>query len=326
MKAIIRNEYGTPDVLRLVEIEQPTPAADEVLVRVHAASINMADRYLISGKPLIVRLSFGGLLRPKSNRLGSDVAGEVAATGRDVRDFKPGDAVFADLSACGPGGFGEYVAVPEKYLAHMPGNLTYEQAAAVPMAAVTALQAIRDKARVKAGDQVLIHGASGGVGTFAVQIAVAFGAEVTAVCSGRNVATARALGAGHVIDYTREDFARDGRRYDAVIAANGNRPLADYRRVLAEDGIVVVTGGSMSQIFKALLFGGKQVVALSAQPSGSDLAVVAEMLAAGTVRPVIDATYPLADAATAMRYLEQERPRGKVVLRVNEAAPGGDTK
>ncbi len=326
MKAIIRNEYGTPDVLRLVDIDRPTPAADEVLVKVHAASINMADRYLISGKPLIARLSFGGLLRPKSSRLGADVAGEVVEAGRDVHGFRPGDAVFADLSACGRGGFGEYVAVPEKYLAHMPGNLTYEQAAAAPMAAVTALQAIRDKARVKAGDKVLIHGASGGVGTFAVQIAVAFGAEVTAVCSGRNVATARALGAAHVIDYTREDFARDGRRYDAVIAANGNRPLADYRRALAEGGVVVVIGGSMSQIFKALLFGGKQVVALSAQPSGADLAVVAEMLAAGTVRPVIDATYPLADAAAAMRYLEQERPRGKVVLRVNGAAPGGDTK
>jgi len=319
MKAIIRNEYGSPDVLQLVEVEKPTPAADEVLVKVHAVSINMADRYLISGKPLMVRLMTGGLLRPKLTRLGADVAGEVVAAGRAVRSFKVGDAVFADLAACGFGGYSEYVTVPEKFLAHMPGNLSYEQAAAVPMAAVTALQAIRDKSGVRAGQKVLIHGASGGVGTYAVQMVKALGAEVTAVCSTKNVEMVRSLGADHVIDYTREDFTRAGGRYDVIIAANGNRSLADYRRVLVPGGVVVVTGGSMSQIFKAMLLGsvaagGKRASALSAQPSGADLATVAGMLEAGEISPVIDATYPLAEIATAMRYFEKEHPRGKVIL------------
>lgn len=320
MKAIVYTEYGSPDVLRQAEIEKPTPAPGEALVRVRAASINMADRYLMRGKPLMARIMTGGLLRPKSNRLGADVAGEVVEVGRDVRGFRPGDAVYADLAACGFGGFSEYVAVPEKYLARKPANLSFEQAAAVPMAAVTALQALRDKARVKAGNKVLIHGASGGVGTFAVQIAKKLGADVTAVVSARNVAAARSLGADHVIDYTREDFARDGRRYDAVIAANGNRPLADYRRALAGGGVLVVTGGSMGQIFKAMLpwpaRDGKRTTALSAQPSGADLAAVTEMIEAGRVMPVIDGCHPLAEIAAAMRYLEAEHPRGKVVLTV----------
>ena len=324
MKAIIRNTYGSPDVLQLVELEKPTPAAGEVLVKVHAASINMADRYLMRGKPLVARVMSGGLLRPKSNRLGADVAGEVVEVGRDVRGFKAGDAVFADLAACGFGGFSEYVAVPEKYLAHMPANLTYEQAAAVPMAAVTVLQAIRDKAGVKAGHKVLVHGASGGVGTFAIQMIKALGAEVTAVCSTRNAAMVRDLGADHVIDYTREDFDRSDRRYDVIIAANGNRSLADYRRALTPGGVLVVTGGSMGQIFKAMaagaaVFGGKRATALSAQPSGADLAEVAALIDSGKVRPVIDATYPLAEIAAAVRYLEEQHPRGKVILRVNGA-------
>ncbi len=320
MKAIIRNTYGSADVLQLVELEKPAPAVDQVLIKVHAASINMADRYLMHGKPLMARIMTGGLLRPKSNRLGADVAGEVVEVGRDVRGFQPGDAVYADLAACGFGGFSEYVAVPEKYLARKPANLSFEQAAAVPMAAVTALQAIRDKARVKAGDKVLVYGASGGVGTFAVQMLKALGAEVTAVVSTRNVAAARSLGADHVIDYTREEFARDGRRYDVIIAANGNRSLADYRRALARGGVLVVTGGSMGQIFRAMLprpaRDGKRTTALSAQPSGADLAAVTELIEAGRVMPVIDACYPLAEIAAAMGYLETEHPRGKVVLTV----------
>lgn len=323
MKAIIRTEYGAPDVLRLAEIEKPAPAADEVLVKVHAASINMADRYLMSGKPVMVRLMTGGLFRPKSPRLGADVAGEVVEVGRDVRGFQPGDAVFADLAACGFGGFSEYVAVPEKYLARMPANLSYEQAAAVPMAAVTALQAVRD-AKVGPGQKVLIVGASGGVGTYLVQMVKAAGADVTAVCSTRNVELVRSLGANRVIDYTREDFAAGENRFDTIFAANGNRSLADFRRALVDGGALVVTGGSMGQIFRAMLLGstlggGRKASSLSAQPSGKDLAAVAEMIAAGTVTPVIDATYPLAEVAAAMRYLEQEHPRGKVILRVNGA-------
>jgi len=320
MKAIIYKEYGSPDVLRLVEIAQPVPAAGEALVRVRAASINMADRYLVSGKPIMVRLMSGGLLRPRSGRIGADIAGEVVATGPDANKFRPGDAVFADLAACGFGGFSEYVAVPERYLARKPANLTFEQAAAVPMAAVTALQALRDKAQVQPGQRVLIYGASGGVGTFAIQIARALGAEVTAVVSPRNVAMARSLGADQVIDYTREDFAAGGGRYDAIIAANGNRALDDYRRTLANGGVVVVTGGSMGQIFKAMLpgaaRGGKRVTALSARPDGDDLAAVTELIEAGRVMPVIDGCYPLAGVAAAMRHLEEAHPQGKVVLAV----------
>ena len=321
MKAIIRTEYGAPEVLRLVEVEKPSPAADEVLVKVHAASINMADRYMMHGKPLMVRLMTGGLFRPKFPRLGADVAGEIVEVGTDVRGYRPGDAVYADLAACGFGGYSEYVAVPEKYVARMPANLTYEQAAAVPMAAVTALQAVRD-AEVRPGQKVLIYGASGGVGTYLLQMVKAAGGEVTAVCSTKNVEMVRSLGADHVIDYTRDDFSRDGRLYDVIFAANGDRSLADYRRALAGGGLLVVTGGSMGQIFKAMLLGstlggGKKVSSLSAQPSEADLAAVAKMIEAGGVSPVIDATYPLAEIATAMRYLEEEHPRGKVILRVN---------
>ena len=319
MKAVIRTQYGSPDVLRLVDVEKPVAGDDEVLIKVRAASINMADRYMMHGKPLMVRLMTGGLLRPKSHRLGADVAGEVVAAGRAVRSFAVGDAVFADLAACGFGGFSEYVAVPEKFVARRPANLSDEQAAAVPMAAVTALQAIRDKSGVRAGHKVLINGASGGVGTYAVQMVKACGAEVTAVCSTKNVAMVRTLGADHVIDYTREDFAHSGRRYDVIIAANGNRSLADYRRVLVPGGVLVVTGGSMGQIFRAMLLGpvmggGKKAIALSAVPSGEDLTAVAGMIEAGEVCPVIDATYPLAEIAAAMRYLEKEHPRGKVIL------------
>ena len=242
MKAIVYTEYGSPDVLRLEEVDQPVPAAGEVLIRVRASSLNAADRYLMRGEPFLLRLS-SGLRRPKNPRLGGDVAGVVEATGRDVRDFRPGDAVYADVSGSGLGGFGEYVAVPEHLVAPKPENLSFEAAAAVPLAGVTALQGVRDAGRVGPGQQVLIHGASGGVGTFALQIARALGAEVTAVVSPRNVELTRSLGADHVIDYTREDFSRNGRRYDAIIAANGRRSLADYRRALVDGGLVVEAVG-----------------------------------------------------------------------------------
>ncbi len=320
MQAITYTQYGPPDVLRLAEIERPTPAAGELLVKVHAASINRADRYLMSGKPIIARLMTGGLLRPKSGRIGADIAGEVVAVGPGASAFRPGDAVFADLAGAGFGGFSEYAAVPEKYLAHKPANLTYEEAAAVPMAAVTALQAIRAAGGITPGRRVLVYGASGGVGTFAVQMARAMGAEVTAVVSTRNVATAHALGASRVIDYTREAFTGV---YDIILAANGNRSLGDYRQVLVPGGALVVIGGTMSQIFRAMLLGrvvmneGRKATALTAEPNGEDLAAVGRMIEAGQLRPVIDATYPMSEIVAAMRYLEQERPRGKVVLTVN---------
>ena len=326
MKAIVNTEYGSPDVLRLSDVAKPAPQAGEVLVKVHATSLNAADRLILSGKPFIVRLSTGGPRRPKHTILGADVAGVVEAVGPGVTQFQPGDAVYGDLSGVGSGGLAEYVSAPERVWAPLPNGIPFEQAAAVPMAAVTALQALRDKGQLRPGQRVLIHGASGGVGTFAVQIAKALGAEVTAVCSPRNADMARALGADHVIDYTRDDFAQRGERYHIVLAVNGYRPLGDYQRVLAPGGVYVMVGGTMGQIFQALLLGplfsrrGK-VAAVTAKPDRADLAVVGELLQAGQVRPVIDRCYPLHEAAEAFRYLEREHARGKVVITVASAPP-----
>ena len=326
MQAIVYTQYGSPDVLQLTEVPTPRPGAGQVLVKVHATGLNAADRYALSGRPLIVRPMTGGLLRPGRTILGADVAGVVEAVGPGVTQFRPGDVVYGDLSGVGSGGLAEYVSAPEHVWAHLLHGIPFEQAAAVPMAAVTALQALRDKGQLRPGQRVLIHGASGGVGTFAVQIAKALGAEVTAVCSTRNVDIIRSLGADHVIDYTRDDFAQSGERYDIVLAVNGYRPLGDYQRVLAPGGVYVMVGGTMGQIFQALLLGpllsrrGK-VAAVTAKPNRADLAAVGALLQAGQVRPVIDRCYPLHEAAEAFRYLEREHARGKVVITVASAPP-----
>lgn len=322
MKAIIYSEYGSPSVLRPADVPQPEPKNDELLVKVYATGLNAADRLQLSGRPYVVRLFVGALRKPKHAILGADVAGVVEAVGGQVTRFRPGDAVFGDLSGAGWGGLAEYVCAPERCWAAKPDGTGFEQAAAVPMAAVTALQGLRDKGQIKPGQQVLIHGASGGVGTFAVQIAKAYGAEVTAVCSARNGDMARSLGADHVIDYTREDFAQNGRRYDLILAANGRRSMGDYRRALAPGGICVVAGGAMRQIFASMLLGrlfstgGRKVTSLTAQSSSADLAAVGELLEAGKIRPVIDRCYPLSETAEAFRYLEREHARGKVVISV----------
>ena len=322
MKAIVYTEYGSPDVLRLSEVEKPTPRDGELLVKVQAVGLNAADRLALSGKPLIVRLSMGGLRRPKHTILGADVAGVVEAVGPGVTTFRPGDEVFGDLAEAGFGGLAEYVCAPEGVWALKPGAVSFEEAAAAPMAAVTALQGLRDKGQLRSGQRVLIYGASGGVGTFAVQIAKALGAEVTAVCSPRNVDMAHALGADHVIDYTRDDFAQNGRRYNVVLAVNGYRPIGDYQRALASGGIYVMVGGTMGQIFQALLLGpvlarGGKVAGVTAKPNRADLATVGEWLEKGTIRPVIDRCYPLGETAEAFRYLEREHARGKVVITVS---------
>ena len=321
MKAIVNTEYGSPDVLRLSDVAKPAPQAGEVLVKVHATSLNAADRLILSGKPLIVRLSTGGPRRPKHTILGADVAGIVEAVGPGVTTFRPGDAVFGDLAEAGFGGLAEYACAPEGFWALKPAGVPFEQAAAAPMAAVTALQGLRDKGQLRAGQRVLIYGASGGVGTFAVQIAAALGGEVTAVCSARNTDMVRDLGATHLIDYTREDFARNGQRYDLILAANGYRPIGDYRRALAPGGVYVVTGGSMTQIFQGILlgpvlsrFGDKRMGNLAANPNVQDLATVGEWLEKGTIRTVIDRCYPLSETAEAFRYLAEEHARGKVVI------------
>jgi NADPH:quinone reductase-like Zn-dependent oxidoreductase len=321
MKAMVSTSYGSPDVLRLQDVARPTPRDNEVLIRVHAASANAADWHFLRGTPLVFRFQ-SGLLTPKKQILGADIAGHVESAGREVKGFEPGDEVFGDISGCGFGGFAEYVAVPEDALVVKPANLTFEQAAAVPMAAVTAHQALRDKGQIKAGHKVLINGASGGVGTFAVQIAKAYGAEVTAVCSTSKVELVHSLGADHVVDYTQEDFTRNGQRYDLILGANGYHPIAAYRRALTPGGTYVMSGGSMPQIFQALLLGpwmsmtGNNMRAGGGGPNTQALACVKELLEAGKVVPVVDRCYPLNEVAEAIRYLEQGHARGKVVISV----------
>jgi NADPH:quinone reductase-like Zn-dependent oxidoreductase len=317
MKAIVYHKYGSPNVLKLEEVEKPTPQDNEVLVKVHAASVNAADWHILRGKPFLVRLMGFGLLKPKNKILGSDIAGRVEAVGRNVKQFQPGDEVFGDIR----GGFAEYVCAREDALVLKPANISFEEAATVPVSAVTALQGLRDKGQIQPGQKVLINGASGGVGTFAVQIAKSFGAEVTAVCSTRNVDMVRSMGADQVIDYTQEDFTQNGQRYDLILAANGYHPISDYKRALSPKGIYVMTGGSMAQMFEAMLLGpwlsrnGSQKMGnLLAKPNQKDLVFVKDLLEAGKVVPVIERRYPLSQVAEAIRYLEAGHARGKVVI------------
>jgi NADPH:quinone reductase-like Zn-dependent oxidoreductase len=321
MKAIVCTKYGPPDGLQLREVAKPTPKEDEVLVKVHAASVNAYDWHLLTADIFLVRLMGGGLLRPKKAIPGVDIAGRIEAAGSNVKQFRPGDEVFGDISACGNGGFAEYVSVPENALALKPATLSFEEAAAVPMAAVTALQGLRDEGRIQAGQKVLINGASGGVGTFAVQIAKAFGAEVTAVCSTRNLDMARTLGADRVIDYTQEDFTRNGQTYDLILAANGYHPLSAYKRALTPQGIYVMAGGKPGQIFQAMLLGswmskngGKKLGGFTAQANQKDLVMLKELVEAGKVVPVIDKRYSLSETPEALRYLGAGHARGKVVI------------
>ncbi|HEU0003493.1 MAG TPA: NAD(P)-dependent alcohol dehydrogenase [Ktedonobacteraceae bacterium] len=324
MKAIVYTHYGSPEVLQFKEVAKPTPRDNEVLVHVHAASVNAADLHFLRADPFLMRL-WSGLLKPKHHILGAAIAGRVEAVGRNVTQIQPGDEVFGDLSECGLGGFAEYVCASEEALALKPAHVTFEQAAAVPLAAVTALQGLQSKGHIQAGQKVLIHGASGGVGTFAVQIAKAFGAEVTAVCSTRNVDAIRSMGADHVIDYTQEDFTHNGQQYDLIVAANGNRSISEYKRALRPNGTYVMTGGSNKQVFQAMLLGPwisrtgtKKMGNLMAKPNTEDLRFVKELLEAGRVIPVIESCYPLRETAEALRYLEAGHARGKVVITVDQ--------
>ncbi len=324
MKAMICPKYGSPDVLQLREVVKPVPQEDEVLIQIHAASLNSRDLRMLRADPFFIRLMPGGLWRPKNKIPGADVAGRVEAVGCSVRQFKPGDEVFGFLpSATGRGTFAEYVCAREDLITEKPANLTMDQAAAVPEAAMTALQGLRDKGNIQPGQKVLIHGASGGVGTFAVQIAKAFGAEVTAVCSTRNLEMARSLGADHVIDYQKEDFAKTGQQYDLILAVNGYHPISDYLHALSPEGTCIVAGGSMLQLFQAGSHGrrnsrtGRQkIVVLSLRHSRRDLIFIKELVESGKVLPVIDGCYPLSGAAEAFWYFEKEHARGKVVITV----------
>jgi len=325
MRAMVYHTYGSPDVLKLEEVQKPVPQDDEVLVQVHATSVNAGDWHLLRAKPFLMRFMGFGLIKPKHTILGSDIAGRVEVVGRNVTQFQSGDEVFGNTAKSGFGGFAEYVAVPENALVLKPTNISFEEAAAVPQAALTALQGLRDKGHIQKGQKVLINGASGGIGTFAVQLAKAFGAEVTAVCSTRNLDIVGLIGADHVIDYTQEDFTKNGQRYDLILAVNGYHSISAYKRALHPEGVYVMTGGSNAQLFQAMLLGplvsrtGRQKMGNSAhKPNQRDLMFMKELLEASKVKPVIDRRFPLRDVADAIRYLEAGHAQGKVVITVEQ--------
>jgi NADPH:quinone reductase-like Zn-dependent oxidoreductase len=319
MKAIVYRRHGRPDVLSCEEIKKPTPQDGEVLIRVRAASVNPLDWHLIRGEPFIARLMVG-LRRSKLKRPGVDVSGEVDAIGSNVTQFKRGHEVFGSCR----GAFAEFACAPESALAIKPRNATFEQAASVPVAGFTALQGLRDKGRIRPGQKVLVNGASGGVGTFSVQIAKSFGADVTGVCSTRNVEMVRSIGADRVIDYTQEDFTRSRSRYDLVLDTFANHSLFECRRVLTPTGRYVIVGGPWTGLIRLLAhliaaalssrLSKRKVLTLMAKNKKEDLVVLRELIETGRVNPVIDRTYTLEEAPQAVRYMEEGHPRGKVVI------------
>jgi NADPH:quinone reductase-like Zn-dependent oxidoreductase len=324
MRAVFHQTYGATEVLEFRDVDRPVPTDDEVLVRVAAAGVNPYDWRFMRGDPYVMRFVFGWP-RPKaaSSRLGADLAGTVETVGRNVTGYRPGDEVFGQVTL---GSFAEYAVAPATQLARKPANLSFEQAAAVPMAALTALQGLRDEGRIAAGRRVLINGASGGIGTFAVQLAKVFGAEVTGVCSTGNVELVRSLGADHVVDYVNDDFARGDRRYDLMLDMMGNRTMADCRRVLNDDATYIAVGGGGGRILGPIIqvlkaraldpFVSQRMRPVSAKPNAADLQEMAGLLETGAVTPVIDRTYPLAEVADAIAHVETGRVRGKVVLTV----------
>jgi NADPH:quinone reductase-like Zn-dependent oxidoreductase len=328
VKAIIQTQYGKPDILQLREVEKPSPKENEVLSRVQAASVNAYDWHMLTADIFLVRLMGGGFRKPKKEIPGADMAGIVVAVGSQVTQFKPGDAVYGDIAGAGSGAFAEYATALETQLAPKPVNLTFEQAAAVPMAAITALQALRDEGKVQPGQKVVIQGAGGGVGTFAVQLARFFGAEVTAVCSTRNLEQSRSLGAHHVIDYTQEDFTRNGQRYDLILGVNGYHSLSDYKRALADRGVYLMAGGSTGQILQGFLLasrmtkaGGIRMGSVSAHHSQKDLLFLKELLESGVIIPVVDRVFPFHETPAALGYLGTGHARGKVVITIGSGLP-----
>jgi NADPH:quinone reductase-like Zn-dependent oxidoreductase len=328
MKAVVYTDYGSPDVLQIRDVKKPVLNDDQVLVKVRAVSINPLDWHYMEGTPYIMRAMIGGLRKPKDPRLGVDLAGEVEAVGKNVTQFKPGDEVFGTGHGAA---FAEYVCANKTKLVQKPANITFDQAAAVPIAALTALQGLRDKGHVQPGQRVLINGASGGVGTFAVQIAKNFGADVTGVCSTRNLDLVRSLGADHVIDYTKEDFTKGNERYDVILDNVGNQPLSGFTRALTPKGICVLIGGGgpndgrwigpMARPLKALLlspFISQKMGMMGAEIRQDDLAKMSELMQSGKVKPVVDRTYPLSQVREAMTYLEAGHARGKVILTVEQ--------
>ena len=320
MKAIAYTKYGPPDVLELKEVAKPTPRDDEVLIKVQAVSVNRSDWEGLRGKPLYARI--GGLLRPRHQILGSDIAGRVEMTGRNISRFQPGDEVFGDILGR-LGGFAEYVCAPENRLALKPASMTFEEVAAIPQAAVIALQGIRDKGQVQPGQKVLINGAGGGAGTFAVQLAKLYGAEVTGVDDTGKLDFMRSLGADYVIDYTREDYTKNGKHYDLILDLVAHRSVFAYKRALRPNGRYFLLGGSVATLFQILLLGpwiraitGRRIRILAVKPSLKDMVYITELYEAGKVVPVIDRRYPLSEVPEALRYLGEGRTQGKVIITV----------
>ncbi len=322
MKAIVCPRYGSADVLELQDVSQPTPNDNEVLVKVYAASVNAGDWHLMRADPFLMRLIFG-FFKPKQPILGSDFAGRIEAVGKNVTKFNVGDEVFG--SSPNFGTFAEYVAATEDHLVLKPANVSFEQAAATPIAGLTALQGLRDHGKLRAGHKVLINGASGGVGTFAVQIAKALGAEVTAMCSTEKVDMVRAIGADHVIDYKKESFTTQDKQYDVILGVGGYYPLAEYKRALTSNGTFVMTGGETKQMFEAMFLGsfmskkdGKTLTNFMQTSSQDDLLFLQELLEAGSISPVTDTQFPLSQVPEAITYLESGRAKGKIVINVNK--------
>jgi len=321
MKAIVYEEYGSPDVLQLRDVEKPKPKDNEVLVKVHAASINYIDWQVLTGESFFLRLTTGGLRKPKHQILGDDLAGRVETVGRSVKQFQPGDEVFgiSNFDA-----FAEYACVPENALVLKPASMTFEEAAAIPYAAITAYQGLRNHGKIQSGQKVLINGASGGVGTFAVQIAKSFGAEVTGVCSTKKVDFVRSIGADQVIDYTQDDFTQNGQSYDLILAVGGSHSIFDYKRALNPNGIYVCAGGSLAQYFQAAILGplismtgSKKLGAMFSNPNQKDYEFLIELFEAEKVVPVIDRRFLLSEVPEALRYYGEGHSHGKVVITMN---------
>ncbi len=322
MKAVVYYNYGSPDVLELKDVDKPIPKDDDVLIKVHAASVNPLEWHFMRGKPLFMRLAGSGILKPKNKILGVDIAGRVEEVGRNVQQFEPGDEVFGGSDS--GGGFAEYVSVSENKLALKPTNITFEEAAAIPIAAISALQGLRDKGEIQSEQKVLINGAGGGVGTYAVQIARSLGAEVTGVCSTEKLDTVSSLGADHLIDYTKEDFTKSGQRYDLILDTAAYRSISDYKRALSPEGIYVMIGGSMPLMFRIMfsglwisMTGRKKFKILMAKINSEDLAILKELFETDKVATVIDRHYPLTETAEAIRYLEEGHAQGKVVITID---------
>ncbi|MEM6452310.1 MAG: NAD(P)-dependent alcohol dehydrogenase [Cyanobacteria bacterium P01_D01_bin.105] len=325
MKAIVQSEYGSADSLRLEELEKPAVADNEVLVRVHGAGVHAGDWHLMRGDPFLIRLMFGGILKPKITTIGTDIAGQVEAVGKNVKQFLPDDEVFGDLSECGFGAFSEYTAVPENALVHKPTNLSFEEAATVPVSGLAALQALRDYGEVRSGQRVLINGASGGVGSFAVQLAKGFGAEVTAVCSTGKMDMVKSLGADYVVDYTQRDPTQPTQPYDLIVDAAAYRPFSDFLSAIAPGGIYVMIGGATSEFFRSMLLGPfverfkakttrRRVKCLVSTPNQADLTILKDWIEAGRLKPLVDRVYPLTEVPTAIRHIEDRQVKGKVAI------------